>query len=639
MASLPWRIGLALVVVAAAVGAWVWIAPAPPLAPPPPAEEELRPDPPPPDPRETFETPYRNVKPGVKYVGDAACAGCHPAIDASYHQHPMGRSAARVGATGAPEDYTSPRFAAQGYDFRVEKTPAGDRHVASAKDGAGNPLPDHVLLATIAVGSGTRGRSYLAIEDGSVFQTPISWFGQGAGKWDLSPGFDLGRGGRRPIRRECLFCHVNQADIAGGVNRLAAALPEQLHVGCERCHGPGELHVTERTANAAPTGIDTAIVNPKHLSADLRSGVCRQCHLQGEARVVRRGRDVYEYRPGLPWEAFVNTHVRHPTITDYHHSVGQFEQMHVSKCFTASAGKLDCVSCHDPHAKPGPANAAAFYRTRCLTCHETKGCTAPAADRATAADSCVACHMPRDKSSNVPHTATTDHRVLRRPAGSNPPSALPPGADPLVVFAASRHVPPAEQDRDLGVGFADALRQMPRAAAVRSPFVGRTRADLEQTLTLWPGDRAARLAAADVHALAGDPDLSVRAARAAVRLDPKGEDGLAKLADALLAAGRYADAGEVADRLVGLNPRLVDYRTLKVMTLLPPGEWAKAEAACRDSLAVHPHLPATHLYLALCRHKQGDAAGGRAGLDTAVGLTPKPDQKAEYRRWYADRTR
>src|ERR1700720_2764393 len=47
----------------------------------------------PPDPREVFPTPFRNVKPGVAYVGDAACAGCHRDIAKRYHAHPMGRSA------------------------------------------------------------------------------------------------------------------------------------------------------------------------------------------------------------------------------------------------------------------------------------------------------------------------------------------------------------------------------------------------------------------------------------------------------------------------------------------------------------------------------------------------------------------
>src|SRR5687768_7805822 len=39
-----------------------------------------------------LESPYKNVHPGVKYVGDTACARCHADIAESFRRHPMGRS-------------------------------------------------------------------------------------------------------------------------------------------------------------------------------------------------------------------------------------------------------------------------------------------------------------------------------------------------------------------------------------------------------------------------------------------------------------------------------------------------------------------------------------------------------------------
>jgi hypothetical protein len=42
--------------------------------------------------RPGLATPYRNARPGVRYLGDAACRRCHAEIDATYHRHPMGRS-------------------------------------------------------------------------------------------------------------------------------------------------------------------------------------------------------------------------------------------------------------------------------------------------------------------------------------------------------------------------------------------------------------------------------------------------------------------------------------------------------------------------------------------------------------------
>src|SRR6516162_7040282 len=48
---------------------------------------------------------YRNTEPGVKYVGDRACAACHESIAQSYAHHPMGQSFAAVTATEERERF------------------------------------------------------------------------------------------------------------------------------------------------------------------------------------------------------------------------------------------------------------------------------------------------------------------------------------------------------------------------------------------------------------------------------------------------------------------------------------------------------------------------------------------------------
>ena len=42
------------------------------------------------------DSPFQNARPGVAYVGDAACARCHREIALDYHSHPMGRSLAPI---------------------------------------------------------------------------------------------------------------------------------------------------------------------------------------------------------------------------------------------------------------------------------------------------------------------------------------------------------------------------------------------------------------------------------------------------------------------------------------------------------------------------------------------------------------
>ena len=61
--------------------------------------------------------------------------------------------------------------------------------------------------------------------------------------------------------------------------------------------------------------------------------------------------------------------------------VSQFEQMYVSACYRASAGKLSCISCHDPHELPTPDRRVAYYRNRCLQCHRETSCSLPVAVR------------------------------------------------------------------------------------------------------------------------------------------------------------------------------------------------------------------------------------------------------------------
>ena len=55
-------------------------------------------------------------------------------------------------------------------------------------------------------------------------------------------------------------------------------------IDCERCHGPGELHV-QRMLNGelvdTSTHIDYSIVNPKKLSLEAQFQICMRCHLQG----------------------------------------------------------------------------------------------------------------------------------------------------------------------------------------------------------------------------------------------------------------------------------------------------------------------------------------------------------------------
>ncbi len=595
-------------------------------------------DEPTPDPRLTFDTPFRNVRPNVAYVGDAACANCHSDIDKTYHQHPMGRSAAMTFHAPTIESYDAvsknPFTALGRLECRIEKKEGRILHHIVAKDKNGRKHAEQTIEAVLAIGSGTRGRSYLYVQEGHVWQSPISWFSEKK-IWDLSPGFHNEERFQRPISDECLFCHTHQVlSVPNTLNRYREPIFQlQAAIGCERCHGPGELHVAERSNTAAVQGIDTSIVNPKHLSSALRDSICQQCHLQGEARVPRRGRDIFEYRPGLPLDLFVTAFIKHPRLIDYTKSVGQFEQMTASKCFTSSNGKMGCTSCHDPHGVPPRKKKADWYRGKCVTCHQDQGsreagklaeCRLPIANRKIEANSCIACHMTTNPSANIAHTSVTDHRILRFPPknGALAVSPLDPSEPPLVAFAnpaAAKNQ--AEAERSLGMALAKWALDFP-AAQRRDQQVVLTmaKARLETSLKKWPNDVPVLETLAQVLAHQGRSDQALQSIKKVVTLVADRERTLSLAVKIALRVGDAAFAEECANKIVEMNPTSFRHRMTRGLLRLELQKLAEAEEDFRAAIIQNPTHCQLRVILAACLQRQNHPEAARRELDVALGM-------------------
>ena len=106
-------------------------------------------------------------------------------------------------------------------------------HKATRRDADGNVLAEIEAEVRFALGSGTRGISFLIERDGFLFQSPIAWFAQQR-RWDISPGygeFTTRPNFERAIQPDCLFCHANQfRPVAGHVEPLRDAdLPGPRH--------------------------------------------------------------------------------------------------------------------------------------------------------------------------------------------------------------------------------------------------------------------------------------------------------------------------------------------------------------------------------------------------------------------------
>jgi hypothetical protein len=314
--------------------------------------------------------------------------------------------------------YTHPVL---GYRYEVKRADGKLVHCETIPDADGKPLIQTERAIDMSVGSGHHAKSFLFRQGDYFGQSPLTWF-DGPDDWRMSPGYESAYqpSFRRLIRSECLFCHVGSID-AKESNPYQFDIVETT-IGCERCHGPGELHVAKYRANPKPTGDDRTIVNPANLPRELAEAVCQQCHLQGANWVTTSGKDNWDFRPGFPITDFRVDY----QITEKSGNmriVGHVEQMHASECYKQSE-VMSCTTCHDPHHPVPREQRVDHHRSVCLSCHKDESCGVSLEQRMREHNnSCFECHMPK-ADTNVAHAAFHHHQIGIHKKGAPPSPEL-----------------------------------------------------------------------------------------------------------------------------------------------------------------------------------------------------------------------
>ncbi len=576
-------------------------------------------------------SPYQNTRLGVNYVGDSACIRCHADIAETYSRHPMGRSLAPIGHAHSPRgdgEEGSPRFEVQGLLYSVVSQ--GDRviHQETRRNAAGETLYKKEAEVKYAIGSGRQAFSYLIERDGFLFESPITWYTHDRG-WGLSPGYET-RVSRfdRPILSECLFCHANRAErVSSANNRYRAPIFFQGHaIGCERCHGPGELHVSGPTV---VDGRDSTIVNPADLPPSRRDAVCEQCHLIGPRRIARVDTRSEDFRPGLEFHRFWSVFVPEASAGT-NKFAGQAEQMHDSRCYRASQGRLGCISCHDPHVFPPPEERVVYFRNRCLECHTDRGCrlAANVREERTPANDCIGCHMPRSNSSNSVHVATTNHRVPRiQPSATASPVVAEGGDLPdssLVHFhrdlLSDRDRALTERDRGMAL-----CRSGAAAAAAALPL-------LEAALRARPDDLAALECKGEVLGRLRRPDDGLAAYKVVLAADETRQTALEGAAHLAFKAGRHKESVEFWKRAIAVNPWRSDYHADLALAALRIRDWPTTAGASRQALRLNPALVQVRKWLVQSELHLGNRKAARQEFETLLRFDP-PDRDELLRRF------
>jgi len=334
-------------------------------------------------------------EPIATYVGSDACLRCHPAESALFGRSGHHRTLTRglknpVVAWLDGRKVKDPELADVTWSYHVRD----DKLVADREiDGK-----TESIALDYALGSGKHGITFVAIQnaretgsDPTGIEHRISYFSDGR-RLAITPGQQkaddrqpsletpgFGHVLGRDRLRKCFACH-GTVTSAHSPNRLdtATLIP---NVSCERCHGPGEMHVESagrgETALKMQFGLD-------RVESRVEVAFCGECH-------------------GLPFPLPTST------ITPDNVRVVRFQSAGLSKsrCYAGGLGALRCTSCHDPHDKASRNHAA--YESVCLSCHRS-GSTQKSCSESPA-ENCIDCHMPRREV--PPGGLFTDHWIRR----------------------------------------------------------------------------------------------------------------------------------------------------------------------------------------------------------------------------------
>ena len=484
--------------------------------------------------------------------------------------------------------------------------------------------------ADYVIGSGNHSQTFLHRTSRNTLQVlPLSWYAEKGGYWDMSPGYDHPDypGSVRPVHYECIFCHNAYPKIPEPLEHSANAemmfsepLPEGID--CQRCHGPGERHVSLASQPAPVEQIRAAIVNPKRLAPDREIEVCMQCHLETTSvdlphSIRRFDRGPFSYAPGQPLGDFQIAFDRPGGMTNFEIAQGAY-RFRKSECFIKSAGKLRCTTCHNPHDIPrGPA-AIAHYNAVCETCHGGRLQETAAGAHAAGSD-CVGCHMPKRRTDDVVHVVMTDHFIQRRK----------PVGDLLATKQEVIESPENFYRGEVVPHYPTPLADTPENALYTAVAQVRDRRNLKEGLPrlaslldrYHPKEPGFYAEQAQGYRDAGDLPQAIPLYEEAARREPTAYRQL-QLGNALMEVQQFPQAEAALRRATSLAPdEAVAWGTLG-WVLWQEQKAPEARADLERAVALDPELPELHNNLATVEWGMGDQAAGERQFREALRIQP-----------------
>lgn len=378
-----------------------------------------------------IESKYLNHHDSVKYVGMQQCRACHSAIYNSFIETGMGKSFDLATKQKSSADFSKHHVVYDKFKnlYYNPYWKNNAMYILEYRLQGKDTIYKRTEKVDYIIGSGQHTNSHLMNVNGFIYQLPLTWYAQ-LQKWDLPPGFENGNNSRfsRTIEFECMSCHNAFPSVTDFTANKFVNIPNGID--CERCHGPGEVHLKEKLAgHLVDTAheIDYTIVNPKKLPWERQIDVCQRCHLQGNS-ILKDGKTFKDFKPGMVlsdfWEVYMP---KYKGENDEFIMASHAQRLQLSKCFIESnkqnktTGKtfetmnLTCITCHNPHVSVKKTGVQIFNNA-CIKCHSSTNqtlCAETEKNRMVKQNDCAGCHMPRSGTSDIPHVTVHDHWIKK----------------------------------------------------------------------------------------------------------------------------------------------------------------------------------------------------------------------------------
>lgn len=575
------------------------------------------------EPAEEPSAHFRNVDNRVPYVGDGACASCHARETATYRQHAMAQSFHRwTPATRIETPLETPlQHGPTGFSYSVVESGGQLYQVEFLTGPDGKRLHELRRRMDYVMGSGQVARTYFTEENGRLFQLPLTWYRSHG--WDFSPGYEISSARfDRVMPDRCIGCHSSYPKAIPHLEGKYAEV--RPGIGCERCHGPGALHVSERRAAAGravarrDTTLDSTIVNPARLPLERRLDTCEQCHVHTAVTVPREGKTDFDYIPSQPLRdqyAFFK-------VAGGIDIVSHADRLRQSACFIgtrATSRPLECATCHDPHQ---PAPATQTRNQPCRQCHTTALLTQRLARSRARADhgptsDCVSCHMPRVAVRTAVHGTFTDHWIRVTSRGTPSPATRQYGDGSIEPY----------YERDKTGPDAEIYQGMGEVVYATLATSGRALTSAANDLARALGTDSSRGDASFLLGVAsqqlGNTEDAIRALEQSIRVDSTRPDRWRALAVSYARAGRPAAVVDsLYRRALALQPASAWIRADHADYLQGQGRLDDAVRAYQIALAEQPSLAAARFNLGTALAAEGKRAASSAAFQQAVHLDP-----------------